>query len=141
MALLEGLGDATKVSVIDTSFMYETAPMYVTDQPRFANCACMVCSLISPYIRSCLTRQQVKTNLEPVVLLTLLKKIEDVVGRVPSIRYGPRAVDLDIVFYDDGIIDTRPENNRRDLENLTGELVVPHPRMSEREFVLRPLNE
>ena len=60
---------------------------------------------------------------------------------MPSIRYGPRAVDLDIVFYDDGIIDTRPENNRRDLENLTGELVVPHPRMSEREFVLRPLNE
>jgi len=47
MILLEGLGNATRVSVVDTSFMYETAPMYVTDQPRFANCACMVCSLIS----------------------------------------------------------------------------------------------
>ena len=40
--LLEGLDDEAKVSVIDTSFMYETAPMYVTDQPCFANCACMV---------------------------------------------------------------------------------------------------
>jgi len=94
-----------------------------------------------PYIYLFLTRQQIETNLEPVVLLSLLKRIEDAVGRVPSIRYGPRVVDLDIVFYDDSIVDTRPENNRHDLENLTGELVVPHPRMSEREFVLRPLNE
>lgn len=84
---------------------------------------------------------QVETNLEPVMLLGLLKKIEDTVGRVPSIRNGPRAVDLDIVFYDNSVIDTRPENSRHDLENLTGELVVPHPRMAEREFVLRPLNE
>lgn len=42
---LLGLGDGVKVSVIDSSFMYETAPMYVTDQPPFANCACMVCVL------------------------------------------------------------------------------------------------
>lgn len=62
-------------------------------------------------------------------------------GRVPSIRNGPRAVDLDIITYDNQIIDTRQEDQRDDLENLAGELVVPHPRLAEREFVLRPLNE
>lgn len=123
-ALREGPDNEAQVSVIDTSFMYETAPMYVTDQPRFANCACIV-----------------ETNLQPVVLLHLLKKIEDVVGRVPTIRNGPRAVDLDILTYDDEKIDTRPEDKQHDLQNLTGELVVPHPRLAEREFVLRPLND
>lgn len=123
-ALLEGLDNEAQVSVIDTSFMYETAPMYVTDQPRFANCACIV-----------------ETNLQPVALLHLLKKIEDMVGRVPTVRNGPRAVDLDILTYDDEKIDTRPEDKQHDLQNLTGELVVPHPRLAEREFVLRPLND
>ena len=75
------------------------------------------------------------------MLLGLLKKIEDVVGRVPTIRNGPRAVDIDILFYDRSVIDTRPKTSRRNLENLAGELVVPHPRIAEREFVLRPLNE
>ncbi|KAG6336661.1 hypothetical protein ID866_2442 [Astraeus odoratus] len=122
--ILEGLDDDAEVFVVNTSFMYETAPMYVTDQPHFANCACMV-----------------ETNLKPVVLLSLLKRIEDAVGRVPTIRNGPRAVDLDILTYDREIIDTRPESKRNGLENLTGELVVPHPRLAEREFVLRPLND
>lgn len=99
------------------------------------------CSTISLYAYSSLTRRQVETNLEPKVLLGFLKKIEDTVGRVPTIRNGPRAVDIDILFYDSSIIDTRPKISRRNLENLTGELVVPHPRIAEREFVLRPLNE
>ena len=84
---------------------------------------------------------QIETNIPPVSFLRLLKSIESAVGRVPSVRNGPRAVDLDIVFYGESIIDTRPPSQRVDLENLTGELVVPHPRMAEREFVLRPLNE
>ena len=96
---------------------------------------------LSPYTRPSSTRRQIETNLEPVVLLCLLKKIEEVVGRVPTVRNGPRAVDVDILFYDSSIIDTRPKNKRHDLDNLTGELVVPHPRMVEREFVLRPLNK
>lgn len=84
---------------------------------------------------------KIETDLSPVTLLHLLKKIETIVGRVPSIRNGPRAVDLDVIFYNDAVIDTRPTNQRQNLENLQGELVVPHPRLAEREFVLRPLNE
>lgn len=80
-----------------------------------------------------------ETNIFPIALLGLLKKIESVVGRVPSIRYGPRAVDLDIIFCGSDIIDTR--SNKETLDNLDGELVIPHPRVQEREFVLRPLNE
>lgn len=70
-----------------------------------------------------------------------MKHIEDAVGRVKTIRNGPRAVDLDILTYDDLIFDTRPENDRESLDNLEGQLVVPHPRMYEREFALRPLSE
>lgn len=75
------------------------------------------------------------------MFLALLKMIEKVVGRVPSIRNGPRAVDLDLILYDDLVLDTRDPPRRKDLENLQGELVIPHPRFPEREFVLRPLNE
>ncbi|OAX34478.1 Dihydropteroate synthase [Rhizopogon vinicolor AM-OR11-026] len=120
--LLVGIDDAAAVSVVNTSFMYETAPMYVTDQPRFANCACLI-----------------ETNMEPRSLLKLLKSIETTVGRVPSIQNGPRAVDLDILLYDSEIIDSRAEDQRQTLDNLANELVVPHPCIAEREFVLRPL--
>ncbi len=75
------------------------------------------------------------------MFLEILKAIERTVGRVPSIHHGPRAVDLDILFYDDELIDTRPEPLRGSLENLEEHLVIPHPRMAEREFVLRPLYE
>ncbi|KAH9064580.1 Dihydropteroate synthase [Lactarius vividus] len=117
-------GTPLRLTVVNTSFLYETAPMYVTDQFNFLNCACVI-----------------KTTIAPLTLLAILKEIERTVGRVPSIRNGPRAVDLDILFYDDVLIDTRPESlkGKGDLEGLEGHLVVPHPRMSEREFVLRPL--
>ncbi|KAJ7130130.1 Dihydropteroate synthase-like protein [Mycena epipterygia] len=114
--------DATIV-VTDTSFMYETAPMYVTEQPSFINCACMI-----------------ETNLTPLKLLKVLKVVETTVGRVPSIRNGPRAVDLDIILYGNTVVDTRT-SPRKELDDLEGELVVPHPRLAEREFVLRPLND
>jgi dihydroneopterin aldolase/2-amino-4-hydroxy-6-hydroxymethyldihydropteridine diphosphokinase/dihydropteroate synthase len=48
--LLVDIGDAAAVSVVNTSFMYETAPMYVTDQPRFANCACLVSLFIQYFV-------------------------------------------------------------------------------------------
>ncbi|KAI0943053.1 hypothetical protein AcW1_002782 [Taiwanofungus camphoratus] len=113
-----------RVVVVDTSFMYETAPMYVTDQPKFINCACLI-----------------ETDMEPRALLAFLKDIEATVGRVTSFRNGPRALDLDILTFDDIVMDTRPEGQRDALDNLSGELLVPHPRIAEREFVLRPLND
>ncbi|KAJ2919771.1 hypothetical protein MD484_g734, partial [Candolleomyces efflorescens] len=112
------------LKVIDTSFLYETEPMYVTDQPKFINGACVV-----------------ETNLSPLTLLRLVKAIESIVGRVPSIRNGPRAVDLDIIFYDTLIYDTRPTRKRQNLDDLEGQLLIPHPRITERLFVLRPLND
>ncbi|KAL4269233.1 DHPS family protein [Pleurotus pulmonarius] len=111
-----------RLVVTDTSFMYQSAPMYVTDQPPFFNCACIV-----------------ETNVRPLALLRVLKGIEETVGRVPSIRNGPRAIDLDIILYDDSVLDTRPLTERTTLDNLHGQLVIPHPRLCEREFVLRPL--
>jgi dihydroneopterin aldolase / 2-amino-4-hydroxy-6-hydroxymethyldihydropteridine diphosphokinase / dihydropteroate synthase len=84
---------------------------------------------------------QVETNLGPIPLLTFLKEIESTVGRVTSFRNGPRAIDLDIVTYDDLSLDTRDVGERGNLDNLEGQLVIPHPRLHEREFVLRPLSE
>lgn len=74
--------------------------------------------------------------MSPPDVLELLKRIECVIGRVPSIRNGPRAVDLDIVFYDNIVFDAfgGSRYGNRDL-------VIPHLRVQEREFVLRPLNE
>jgi len=100
-----------KCQILQTSYLYETSPMYVVDQPNFLNAAC-----------------KVLTDLEPLDLLDFLKNIEKEVGRVPSIRNGPRAVDLDILFYDKLIMKT---------ENL----IIPHPRIAERRFVLEPLND
>ncbi|KAI0074324.1 Dihydropteroate synthase [Panus rudis PR-1116 ss-1] len=118
-----GLPDNARVDIIDTSFLYETKPMYVSDQPNFVNGACLI-----------------DTNLAPLQLLTLLKRIETIVGRVASIRNGPRAIDLDIVLYEERVMDTRPVDERSS-DDLEGHLVIPHPKLAEREFVLRPLND
>ena len=129
------------LTVINTSFLYETAPMYVTDQPSFLNCACIVCPFLALCYYPSLPVLQVRTNALPYALLETLKAIEHTVGREPSIRNGPRAVDLDILFYDDAYLDSRPVSLKGTPEGLEGQLVIPHPRMAEREFVLRPLYE
>jgi len=100
---------APEVTLIAASPLYETAPAYVVDQPRFVNGAL-----------------KVETTLEPRALLKKLKEIEQAVGRQPGLRYGPRIVDLDILFLGDTVL--------ADLD-----LEVPHARLSERLFVLRPL--
>ncbi|KAG9310177.1 Dihydropteroate synthase-like protein [Chiua virens] len=82
-----------------------------------------------------------ETNLSPRDLLRFAKEVEKVVGRVPGVRFGPRTVDLDIIMYDDQILDSRAPESQLNLDNLIGELVIPHPRLCEREFVLRPLND
>lgn len=104
LAALAGLGEVAAVSRV-----YETAPLYVTDQPAFLNMAA-----------------RLETALAPHDLLRALKRLEGALGRVASVRYGPRLIDLDILFYDDVRIDS-------------GTLVVPHPRLHERRFALAPL--
>jgi 2-amino-4-hydroxy-6-hydroxymethyldihydropteridine diphosphokinase len=71
---------------------------------------------------------KIQTKIPPLKLLQALKKIERDLGRTKTVRYWPRVIDLDILFYGDKII------NRK---NLT----IPHPRIFEREFVIRPLSE
>lgn len=71
---------------------------------------------------------KIKTNFSALVLLRKLKKIEDELGREKTVRWGPRTIDLDILFYGDKII------NREDLK-------VPHPKIFEREFMIKPLLE
>jgi 2-amino-4-hydroxy-6-hydroxymethyldihydropteridine diphosphokinase len=69
-----------------------------------------------------------RTNLEPINVLTTLKEIEASLGRRPSLRNAPRPIDIDILLYDD-------------LQITLPQLVIPHPRMRERAFVLIPLAE
>lgn len=94
---------------VEPSPIYESAPRYVTDQPRFLN---MVA--------------RGDTGLRAPALLRKLKALEVNMGRQPSILNGPRLIDLDIVYFGAAIIDTPA-------------LTVPHPRLRERAFVLRPL--
>lgn len=97
------------VVVRRSSPVYETPPWGVTDQPAFLN---MVL--------------ETETELEPEPLLAYLKWIETGLGRTPAARWGPRLIDIDILFYDDII-----------LESL--KIIIPHPRLHERAFVLVPL--
>lgn len=71
---------------------------------------------------------RINTNLSVLTLLKRLKKIEKDLGRTKSVRYGPRTVDLDILLYGNRVI------NRKNLK-------VPHPKMFERKFVIKPLFE
>jgi 2-amino-4-hydroxy-6-hydroxymethyldihydropteridine diphosphokinase len=100
-----------QVEALHVSSVYDTAPMLVTDQPRFLN---MVCSA--------------RTALSPEELLTRLKFIEGALGRIIGPRYGPRVIDIDLLLYDD-------------LVFASPTLTVPHPRILERAFVLVPLAE
>ena len=71
---------------------------------------------------------KIETDLEPLELLQVLKNIESRLGRKESFRWGPRAIDLDILFFDEEKIE---------MEDLQ----IPHPRLQERQFVLIPLAE
>jgi 2-amino-4-hydroxy-6-hydroxymethyldihydropteridine diphosphokinase len=98
-----------QIEIKAKSAVYETQPWGYTDQPAFLNMA----------VRG-------ETNLSPLELLTHLKHLELSLGRTPTFRNGPRLIDLDILFYDNLVINTPP-------------LVIPHPRLHERAFVLVPL--
>jgi 2-amino-4-hydroxy-6-hydroxymethyldihydropteridine diphosphokinase len=100
-----------QVNVLAQSSVYKTAPWGYTDQPEFLN------QVI-----------QAETDLAPGDLITFLKKLETDLGRQPSFRYGPRLIDIDILFYGELVTDGP-------------DLVIPHPRLHERAFVLVPLAE
>ncbi|HBG15547.1 MAG TPA: 2-amino-4-hydroxy-6-hydroxymethyldihydropteridine diphosphokinase [Firmicutes bacterium] len=93
------------------SSVYETEPVGYQQQPWFLNQVCLG-----------------KTSHFPLELLFELKAIEKELGRVPGPRFGPRLLDLDILFYDRWVLDSAL-------------LTIPHPRLWERSFVLQPLLE
>jgi 2-amino-4-hydroxy-6-hydroxymethyldihydropteridine diphosphokinase len=108
-AALDRLAGAGRVAAV--SALYETAPLYEPAQPPFLNAAC-----------------RLATALAPAALLEALQAIERAVGRRATYRYGPREVDLDILLYDDLVVDAPG-------------LVIPHPGLAERAFALAPLAE
>lgn len=102
---------ARGVRIIRASAMHETKPWGVLDQPDFMNLAV-----------------EADSSHDPRALLSIIKQIELDMGRVASRRWGPRLIDIDILLYDMAVLD-EPD------------LVVPHPQMHERAFVLDPLCE
>jgi len=99
------------VHVVRRSSIHETEPQDYLDQPRFLNMAI-----------------EVETDLTPRELLAAIQKIETEMGRQRTIPKGPRTIDIDILFYANQII------------SMAG-LEIPHPRLTERHFVLDPLQE
>ena len=97
--------------LVASSSFYETAPWGFSDQPAFLNRAV-----------------KIQTHLEPQQLLDKLIAIEKIIGKKKSSRYGPRGIDIDILLFDDHIVNS---------ETLT----IPHPRMHLRRFTLVPLAE
>lgn len=97
------------IEIIKLSKIIETKPQGGPPQPKFLNAAISI-----------------RTQLRPRALLRSLKKIEKKMGRSKGARFSPRIIDLDILFYGD-------------LRLKTRNLEIPHPRIWERQFVLRPL--
>ena len=102
---------AQRVQIDQVSSVYDTEPVGPIDQPRFLNLVC-----------------RAYTTLAPMELLNLAKGIESNLGRVFGERNAPRPIDIDILLYGDRVIETP-------------KLVIPHPRLGERAFVLIPLAE
>lgn len=100
----------SRVELLAQSQFYRTQPVDFLEQDWFVNAAL-----------------QLRTVLAPLDLLALIQSIQRLMGRKSdAVRFGPRILDLDIIFYDDLVLDTP-------------HLVVPHPRMHKRRFVLQPI--
>jgi 2-amino-4-hydroxy-6-hydroxymethyldihydropteridine diphosphokinase len=99
------------VTVEAASSLYRSAPVGVADQPWFVNAAA-----------------RLQTTLSPRSLLAVTQAVERRVGRIPTYRWGPRVVDLDLLLYDD-------------LQLHARFLTIPHPALQDRAFVLIPLYE
>ncbi len=108
---LTRLEASRRMRVRKQSSLYETAPVGVTEQPWFFNLVV-----------------EADTDLLPLPLLDLVLAVERGLGRVRTQRWGPRTIDIDILLY-------------ADLAMTTPTLVIPHPEMTHRRFVLEPLVE
>lgn len=108
---ISALGKKEAISVDKVSSLYETEPEMVVEQPKFINCVV-----------------EIKTLLSPHELLAYLKELEKKLGRTEGKRRGPRVIDLDILLYDDVIVDEPG-------------LQIPHRELEKRIFVLVPLAE
>jgi len=102
---------AAGIQLRRVSPVYETEPVDYLDQPSFLNLVV-----------------EVETELAPSDLLSQTTAIEKELGRVRNVPKGPRTIDIDILFYDQAVIETPT-------------LTIPHPRVAERRFVLVPLND
>jgi 2-amino-4-hydroxy-6-hydroxymethyldihydropteridine diphosphokinase len=92
-----------------TSHLYLTEPVGDTEQDWFLNCVA-----------------EVETDIDPKKLLSSIKSIERKLGRKKTVKNGPRIIDIDILFYGDCVLNTK-------------NLVIPHPLLQERLFVLQPM--
>jgi 2-amino-4-hydroxy-6-hydroxymethyldihydropteridine diphosphokinase len=108
-AAIAALQDRPDIEVISVSPAYSTPPWGLEDQPDFIN-SCAV----------------IETSLEPEALLGICKGVEKALGRRAGVRWGPRLIDIDVLWMD-GVALNLPT------------LALPHPRMLERAFVLVPL--
>lgn len=108
---LDEIGRLEGTRIIKCSSIYETEPVGYVDQGRFLNAAAMVMTMLSP-----------------LELLVKFQEIEKELGRTRDIHWGPRTIDIDILLYGD-------------LKMDLPELIIPHPRMDQRGFVLIPLEE
>jgi len=108
---IQALAALPTCSLIKTSSFYETSPVGLVEQPAFINGVVLL-----------------ETAEDAHWLLRQMLEIEDTFGRIRTLKWGPRSIDLDLLFFDDQIINTP-------------ELSVPHPLLHERRFVLEPLNE
>ncbi|MDY6844349.1 MAG: 2-amino-4-hydroxy-6-hydroxymethyldihydropteridine diphosphokinase [Thermodesulfobacteriota bacterium] len=97
--------------VVKKSSLFETLPWGIENQELFINCVV-----------------ELETKMSAIELLQFLQSIERRMGRTKYIKWGPRIIDLDILFFNDEIINTE-------------ELEIPHPLISQRDFVLIPLKE
>ncbi len=109
MRAVEAISDFARIKAL--SSIYETEPVDKENQPDFINCVL-----------------EIETSIPPFDLLTFLQGIETAIGRERTEGQGPRVIDLDIIFYDDLVIETE-------------DLIIPHPRAHLRRFVLEPLCE
>lgn len=105
------LNQQMDITLQAVSSLYKTAPVGVTEQDWFLNAVA-----------------RLDTTLSPTALLNVTQSTEQRLGRVPTFRWGPRCIDIDILLYDD-------------VEVRTPDLTIPHALLHERAFVLIPLHE